>query len=63
MCGEDKVSLVAEGDGGLQGKGALGIVLAGVACVVCCFPPVVAFGGALGLAAVAGAWFVGLPTP
>jgi hypothetical protein len=54
---------VAEGDDGSHAKGALGAVIIGVACVVCCLPPVVALGGvALGVAAGAGGWFVGLQT-
>jgi hypothetical protein len=51
---------VADGGGA---KGALGALMIGVACVVCCLPPVVAFGGvALGLAAGAAGWLAGLPT-
>lgn len=63
MRGDDKVLPVAEGDPGSHAKGALGVLMIGVACVVCCLPPVVAFGGvALGVAAGAGGWLVGLPT-
>jgi hypothetical protein len=53
---------MAEGEGGSRGTGALGVLLIGVACVVCRLPPVVAFGGvAQGLAVGAGGWFLGLP--
>jgi len=59
----DSVLSMTENHGDPGAKGALAALLVGVACVVCCLSPVVAFGGvALGLAAGAGAWLVGLPT-